>query len=170
MITEFVVTIEKFGEKGDKTGWTYIRIPAKIAVKIHPEGRKSFRVKGWLDEVQVSALTVLPMGGGEFILPLKAELRKALRKQKGDKLRVRLEEDRTPLKINEELMLCLQDEPAALDFFNSLTPSHQRYFSNWINEAKTNETRTRRVASCVNALAKNWDFGQMIRSGRNTTF
>ena len=41
----------QFGEKGEKTGWTYLKIPAAIAHEIKPDTKVSFRVKGFLDEV-----------------------------------------------------------------------------------------------------------------------
>lgn len=170
MVAAFQAILEKFDQQGEKTGWTYIRIPKKIAEQLHPGGKQSFRVKGSLDDLAVQSLALLPMGGGDYILPLKAAMRKALKKQKGDRLKVKIEADTQELKINGDLLDCLQDEPAALAFFNGLAPSHQRYFSKWIEDAKTPATRTRRVALCINALAKEWDYGQMIRAGANTTF
>lgn len=41
--------ILRFGNMGEKTGWTYIEVPADIAGQIMPGQRKSFRVKGRLD-------------------------------------------------------------------------------------------------------------------------
>ncbi len=58
------------------------------------------------------------MGDGHFIIPLNAEMRKALKKQKGAELYVQLEKDDSPIKINHDLISCLEDEPAALRFFN----------------------------------------------------
>lgn len=170
MLISWTAKIEKFDQQGEKTGWTYVLISQKQAEKLNAGCRKSFRVKGWLDELEIKAMALLPMGGGDFILPLKADLRKLLRKQKGDNIRLKLELDPEELKINGDLLECLQDEPAARDFFNSLTPGHQRYFTKWIEEAKTETTRTRRVAQCVDALYKKWDYGQMIRAGKKQPF
>ncbi|WP_236614005.1 YdeI/OmpD-associated family protein [Nafulsella turpanensis] len=58
----------------------------------------------------------------------------------------------------EELIICLQDEPAALNFFNILSDGNQRYFSNWIESAKKESTRTRRLSQAVNALALGFGF------------
>jgi hypothetical protein len=33
-MVEFTTTIKKFDKQGDKTGWTYIEIPATIALKL----------------------------------------------------------------------------------------------------------------------------------------
>jgi len=160
---QFTTTIKKFSDKGEKTGWTYIEIPAAIADKLKPNNKRSFRVKGNLDNYVFEGLALIPMGEGDFILALNATIRKKIKKQKGDKLKVSIEVDDKPVKINAELMDCLSDEPESLSFFNTLAPGHRKYFSNWIESAKTDETKTKRIAQTINALSKKWDYGQMIR-------
>ena len=160
---QFTTTIKKFSDKGEKTGWTYIEIPAAIADKLKPNNKRSFRVKGNLENYVFEGLALIPMGEGDFILALNATIRKKIKKLKGDKLKVSIEVDDKPVKMNAELMDCLSDEPDGLSFFNSLTPGHRKYFSNWIESAKTDETKTKRIAQTINALAKKWDYGQMIR-------
>lgn len=161
---QFTTIIKKFEKQGEKTGWTYIDIPAAAAQKLNPDNRKGFRVKGRLDEYRISMVALLPMGGGDFIMPLNAQMRKGIKKQKGAKLSVRLEVDTGEIKPPSELIECLQDEPEALDYFNSLTKGHQNYFTNWINGAKTDPTKAKRIAAAINALQKHWDFGQMLRA------
>jgi len=65
-------------------------------------------------------------------------------------------------------MECLADEPKALAFFNDFVPSHKRYFSNWIESAKTEPTKTKRITQTITALLKGFDFGQMLRSLKQT--
>jgi Domain of unknown function (DUF1905)/Bacteriocin-protection, YdeI or OmpD-Associated len=163
-VIRFTTTILKFGQQGEKTGWTYIEIPAKIASRLSAGNKKSFRVKGWLDTHPISGVALLPMGEGNFIMPLKADLRKLIRKQKGATLDVRLEVDKKPISLSKELMDCLRDEPEANTFFNSLPPSHRQYYSKWIEAAKTEETKTKRLALTLNGLSKRQHYGQMIRS------
>jgi hypothetical protein len=160
----FSTKILQFQEMGEKTGWSYIRIPAAQAEKLMPGNKKSFRVKGKLDDQAVEKMALLPMGEGEFILALKASIRKALRKQKGDTLRVELEVDKAVIKPPKELMECLADEPAALAYFSSLPKSHQNYFGGWVRAAKTEGTRTKRLACVVDAMAKKMNFGEMLRA------
>ena len=71
MIT-FNATIKKFGHQGEKTGWTYIEIPEAIAQQLMPDNKKSFRVKGKLDEYTFEGRSLVPTGGGDFILALNA--------------------------------------------------------------------------------------------------
>ena len=167
VMIKFTTTIQKFGAQGEKTGWTYLVIPAALAQQLSPGNKKSFRVKGKLDEHSISGMALIPMGEGNFIMALKADLRKAISKQKGATLQVQLQADTTPYQVNILLLECLDDEPAAMQYFKSLPSSHQHYFSKWIESAKTDSTKTKRVTMAVNAMSKRIDFGQMLRSAKD---
>ncbi len=163
-MVQYTTTILKFEKQGEKTGWTYIEIPADIALKLKPNNKKSFRVKGKLDNHKISGIALLPMGGGIFIMALNAAMRKGIGKRYGAMLKVQLEEDKQPFRFNKDFMACLADEPTAHEFFKSLAGSHQRYFSKWIDDAKTEPTKIKRIAQAVNALSKKQGYGEMIRS------
>lgn len=166
-MVEFIAIVKKFDKQGDKTGWTYIEIPAAIALKLNPENKKAFRVKGFLDEYNFSGISLLPFGGGDFIMALNAVIRKSIGKGKGAVLRVRIELDQSPVLLSTELMQCLADEPKALAYFNKLPKSHQNYFSKWIESAKTEATQAKRIAQTVTACARGQHYGEMIRSLKN---
>lgn len=165
MVT-FTATIHRFEKQGEKTGWTYVEIPPDLAQEIKPGNRKEFKVKGKLDAHPIKRVSLLPMGGGKFILVLNASLRKAIGKKQGAMLKIQLTEDKSEFIFNKDFMDCLDDEPTAKEFFQSLTGSHQRYFSKWIEEAKTEPTKTKRIAMAVNALAKKWGYSEMIRASQ----
>lgn len=167
-MVQFTTTIHKFDKQGEKTGWTYIEIPAGIAQKLKPGNKKSFRVKGKLDRFAIRGIALLPMGGGIFIMALNATMRKAIGKRQGAMLKVQLEEDEKGFVFNTDFMDCLNDEPAAAKFFNDLAGSHQRYFSKWIDDAKTEPTRVKRITKAVNALANKWGYPEMIRSSQSS--
>jgi hypothetical protein len=160
---KFSAILLRFAEQGEKTGWTYIEVPPDVAHKLKPNNRKSFRVNGYLDDHFFEGKALLPMGNGGFILALNAESRKAIGKRKGAMVTVKMQADDKPSQINAELMKCLADEPVALSFFNSLTPGHQKYFSNWIDSAKGEATKATRIAHTVTAMARKEDFGAMLR-------
>jgi uncharacterized protein YdeI (YjbR/CyaY-like superfamily) len=63
-------------------------------------------------------------------------------------------------------MDCLADEPGAREFFQTLPGSHKRYFSKWIDDAKTEPTKTKRITLAVNALAKHRGYGEMLRASQ----
>lgn len=163
-MVSFSTTILRFGQMGDKTGWTYILIPAEQAAQLFPGNKRTFRVKGKLDQMLVKQQALLPMGDGNFILPLNAGMRKKLKKQKGAHLHAELEKDTTPIPLNNELINCLEDEPDALRYFQSLQPSHKQYFSKWIEAAKTDSTKANRIALTVNACLHHISFSEMIRN------
>jgi hypothetical protein len=160
----FTTTIKQFSQQGEKTGWTYIEIPAVAAQALKPGNKKSFRVKGKLDAYPFEGLALIPMGGGNFILALNAAIRKEIKKRKGAAIIVQLAIDANIPKNSTQLLECLHDEPTALNYFNSLAPSHQLYFSRWIESAKTESTKARRIANSVEALSRNWDYVKMIRA------
>ena len=162
MVT-FTSTLLQFAEQGEKTGWTYIVVPADIAQQLKPGNKKSFRVKGRLDNYSIKGVALIPMGSGSFIIPFNAAMRKGTGKRKGAMITVAIEEDKAGLQLNEDFMACLNDEPAALEYFNSLPGSHKNYFSKWIDGAKTEPTKTKRMAIAVSALSRKLGYGEMMR-------
>lgn len=165
MVT-FTSSILQFNEKGEKTGWTYIVVSKKHANQLKPDTKVSFRVKGLLNEHPIRMAALLPMGEGKFILPINAAMRKATGKKAGDKLCISLEVDKGKFVLSPDLMICLKDDPEAMTFFKSLSISHQRYFSKWIEDAKTAHTKTKRIVVCLTAFNKKMNYGEMIRSYR----
>jgi len=163
-MVQLTTMMKRFDRQGEKTGWTYIEIPADLAQKLKPGNRKEFKVKGKLDKHAISRVSLLPMGGGGFIMPVNAAMRKAIGKRHGAMVMVQLTEDKSEFVFNSDLIQCLQDEPAAFKFFKSLPGSHQRYFSKWIDSAKTEQTKAKRIAQTVNALAKDLGYPEMLRA------
>lgn len=167
MAIEFTALIKKFAQQGEKTGWTYIDVPEAVASQLLPNHKKAFRVKGFLDEYAFEVLSLVPMGGGDFILALNGEIRKNIGKTKGAIVHVQMWLDLKPIIISPDLIACLQDEPVALDYFNSLAPSHCKYYSNWIESAKTDSTKAKRIAQTLTACTRKMSYGEMIRSLKN---
>ena len=156
--------MKKFDNQGEKTGWTYIEIPADLAQKLKPGNRKEFKVKGKIDKYGINRVSLLPMGGGAFIMPVNAAMRKAIGKRHGAMVKVELTEDKSEFVFNNDLMECLRDEPKAFVFFQTLPGSHQRYFSKWIDSAKTEQTKAKRIAQTVTALAQGHGYADMLRA------
>jgi hypothetical protein len=166
-MVEFTTVIYQFAEQGEKTGWTYIEVPADVAQQLKPGNKKSFRVKGMLDSFGFRGIALLPMGDGNFIMALNAAVRKGIRKNKGAMLHVRLEaDDEFKIEIPAYLTECFEYEPEAETFFNSLPKSHRDYFVKWIESAKTEPTKVKRITQAITALAKGCGFGEMIRMNR----
>jgi len=163
-MVQLTTAMKRFASQGEKTGWTYIEVPADLAQKLKPGNRKEFKVKGKIEKHAISRVSLLPMGGGAFIMPVNAAMRKAIGKRHGAMVTVQLTEDKSEFVFNSDFMECLHDEPTAFDFFKSLPGSHQRYFSKWIDAAKTEPTKAKRIALAVTALTKGHGYGEMLRA------
>jgi hypothetical protein len=146
--------LQSFAENG---GWTYAIIP-----EIAPDKNARFgwvKVQGSIDGYEIKKYHLMPSGEGTLMLFVKAEIRKKIKKQAGDTVHIILYSDNEPLKIPEELLLCLQNEPKVLTFFNSLNESEQHQYVRWIYSAKTDETKVDRITKAVDRLLKRQKFG-----------
>lgn len=159
----FKATIHKYGEQGEKTGWTYIEIPVDITEELNPGVRKSYRVKGFLDKHSLKGVALIPSGGGVFIIPINAAMRKAIAKKEGAIVDVRLELDRAEYELNQLMVECLEESPKAKGIFYKMPRSHQNYYSKWVDSAKTEATKEKRIVLMITALERGLSYGEMLR-------
>lgn len=142
--------LEKYPGKG---GWTYTLVP-----RIMQDEKRAFsyvKVKGSIDGYEINKLNLMPYSGGEFhFLPVKSEIRKSIKKEAGDTVHIILYHDADPMEVPAEMLECLQDEPKALKFFNTLSESEQKYYIQWVYGAKKEETRINRMATAINRMAE----------------
>lgn len=101
--------------------------------------------------------TVASMGG-EFMLPLSAEHRAGAGVAAGDEVQVELQLDTAPREVSvpADFAAALNTETDAKRFFESLAYSHKLRHVLSIEDAKTPETRKRRIAKAM----------EMMREGR----
>jgi Uncharacterized protein conserved in bacteria len=92
--------------------------------------------------------------GGKYLVPLSAERRAAAGVKGGDQLEITLEPDTAPrvVDVPEELKKALSNNKKAEAFFNSLSYSGQLKYVLPISQAKTEETKQRRIEKAVNDL------------------
>ncbi|MHA7967622.1 YdeI/OmpD-associated family protein [Paenibacillus sp. CAU 1782] len=92
--------------------------------------------------------------GGKFMLPLSAEHRQAAGVSAGEEVEVELELDLAPREVEmpEDLASGLAGDTAAEAFWAGLSYSNKRRIILSINDAKTPETRARRVAKAMEGL------------------
>jgi hypothetical protein len=162
----FTTTIQRDNRSPDKSGWSFIILTKAQSEKLNPGSRKSFRVKGVLDEFKIERTSVLPIGGGRFMLPINGAIRKGTGKAEGDRLRVQLSLDERSIPLSKELLLCLKDDQKALTFFKSLPKGHQTYFSKWIEGAKTIHTKTKRITMALIALGQEQGYSEMMQANK----
>lgn len=96
----------------------------------------------------------MPVGNGHLFLPVKAEIRKKIKKQEGDWVKVILFLDESAVEIPDELLECLRDEPKAHKNFFKLNDGEQKQMVDWIYSAKKTETKIERMAETINRLVR----------------
>lgn len=149
-MTDKIYLLEKFPGKG---GWTYAQIPEILPQKENPFGW--VKVKGSIDGYEFNKYHLMPMGNGKLFLPVKAVIRKKIKKEAGDTVHVVLFLDQDLLEIPEDFMACLKDEPLAFSFYNSLPQRQQEQYIKWIYAAKSPEIKIQRLAQAINRLLQN---------------
>jgi hypothetical protein len=99
--------------------------------------------------------SVAPMNG-TFMLSISAEVRNATGVAAGDLIEVDLVLDTEPreLSVPDDFAHALTLNPAAEQFFTSLSYSLRRAHVDPINSAKSPETRRRRIAKSITLLAQ----------------
>ena len=67
-----------------------------------------------------------------------------------------------PVKVPPYFKTALKKTPKAAAAFDAFSPSHKREYVEWITEAKTTDTRDRRMAQAINWIAegksRNWKY------------
>ncbi|MCE3281387.1 MAG: hypothetical protein K0Q66_124 [Chitinophagaceae bacterium] len=96
----------------------------------------------------------MPMKNGKLFFPVKAEIRRKIKKQAGDFVSITIAPDESTLEIPNEFEECLQLEAAARAFFRSLKESEQKAYIQWIYEAKRDTTRAERITKALDMLLK----------------
>lgn len=97
--------------------------------------------------------TIAPMGG-VFMLPVSAEVREAAHVAAGDEVDVDVERDSEPREVSvpTDFLDAFEGDAAAKRFFEGLSYSNKRRVVLPIEEAKTAETRQKRIAKAISTL------------------
>ena len=74
--------------------------------------------------------------------------------------------DKTAYEMNPDLIACLEDDIIANEYFNSFPKSHQRYYSKWVDAAKTDTTKAKRIALILKSMHLKLTYSEMLRSNK----
>jgi hypothetical protein len=91
---------------------------------------------------------------GEFLLGLNRAVREEAGVEAGDTVDVELELDTAPpeVEVPEALAGALAKDDAARASFDRLSYTHRKEYARWIDDARRDETRERRVAKALEML------------------
>jgi uncharacterized protein YdeI (YjbR/CyaY-like superfamily) len=94
------------------------------------------------------------MGTPDHMLLVLKEIRQKIGKSFGEEVEVELEEDfeTRQVELPEDVQQALQENPTQQVFFNRLSYTHQKEYVQWINEAKRDETRRKRILGMIEML------------------
>jgi len=132
---------------------TGIQVPDEIVAGLGSSKRPPVRVTLG-DYTYRSTVAVM---SGEYMLPVSAENREGAGVVAGDEVDVDIELDTEPREVTvpRDFMEALDRDAGARQFFDGLSYSNKLRHVLSIEDAKTPETRERRIAKAVGMLAEN---------------
>lgn len=130
---------------------TGITVPPEVVTAL--DGGKRPRVVVTINGS--SFATTIGSMQGAFKIPVSAERRKLIGAEAGDSVTVSLALDTAPadVEVPADLAAALAGDTGSAEFFGGLTASQKKGFIAPIEEAKSAETRARRVDKALQALA-----------------
>lgn len=146
-IHTFKATIQDAGGGG-----AFVEVPFDVEKAF---GSKRPRVKAMIEGVPYRGL-LTRMGGPNHILIVLKGIREQIGKTFGDEIQVSVELDTEErvIEVPNDLLKELKKDKEAKSFFDKLSYTHKREYVMWINEAKKDETRQRRIVKTIEMLKK----------------
>jgi Bacteriocin-protection, YdeI or OmpD-Associated/Domain of unknown function (DUF1905) len=98
--------------------------------------------------------TTLFTMGGRALLGLNREVREAAGVETGEEVSVELDRDKEPrtVEVPSDLAAALEADPTVRETFAGLSYTHRKEYVRWVEDAKRDETRTRRIAKSIELL------------------
>jgi hypothetical protein len=134
---------------GGKTA-TGMEVPAEVVASLGTGKRPPVRVTIGTHTYR----STVAVYGETFMLPLSAENRTSAGVAAGDEVDVDVELDTEPREVSAppDFAAALDADADARQFFDGLSYSQKRWFVLGIEEAKTVETRQRRIGKAIDRL------------------
>ena len=136
--------------KDIKGAWTYC-VVREAATVFDFTGNIS--VKGTLDGFAVEG-TLQPQSDGSHWFAVKKEWRDAIGKSIGEQVELILEESVLSYSTPEDLVKALSKNKKAKAEWESFSDSKKKYYIVWIESAKQEDTRRKRIKTSVERIKK----------------
>jgi Bacteriocin-protection, YdeI or OmpD-Associated/Domain of unknown function (DUF1905) len=129
---------------------TGIRVPDDVIASLGPSRRPPVQVtvNGYTYRTTVAVMS------GAFMFGVSADVRKSAGVAGGDEVDVEIVLDTEPREVSvpADLKTALDADREANRFFQSLSYSHKSAYVLWIESAKKDETRQRRIPEAIRML------------------
>lgn len=141
----FTATIEDAGSSGG----AYVTIPFDLEEVF---GKKRMKARVTFDGELYRG--TIGRYGGTYMVIVRKDIREAIGKEPGDEVEVTIEEDTEPrvVEVPADVKAALAAEPEAEAFFDDLSFTHKKEYVQWVEEAKREETRERRIGKMIEML------------------
>lgn len=140
--------LKKFPGKG---GWTYAEIP-----EVKPDKHAWFnwiKVHGFVDDFEIRQARLMPLGNGRMMLPVKAAIRKAIKKSAGDQVHIILYPDNLQIEVPDEIIECMElYDSKLIEVMRRQSANQIQEIIEWIYAAKKDETKARRINKLIDFL------------------
>ena len=142
----FQATLENWAEGMD---YCAVPVPAEITEALGTKG--PVLVMARVNDSKPFKVSLLPVGGGQHYIRIKAKVRQETKTITGDRVQVRITIlDRADVTLPQDLAIALGTAGAVQDF-KALPPGKQNFIIRRIDEAAKPETRQKRILEAVEA-------------------
>jgi hypothetical protein len=133
----------------------YIEFPYDVFELFGKKGQ--VKVKVLIDKTVTYRGSLANMGLGCHVLGITREIRNKLNKSYGDTLEIELQQDFEPREviIPKDAGDLFINNPIAKAFFDTLSYTNRKEYISWIESAKKEETRKKRLSELILLLNQN---------------
>jgi hypothetical protein len=140
-------------QKADGLNACYVEFPYSVEKEFGVKGQ--VKVKATFDGYEYRG-SLTKMGHVCHLIGLTKEVRKAIGKNPGDKVKVTITKDteERTVEVPEDLNKLLKKNKVVKEYFDQLSYSHRKEYVVWINDCKKEETRQKRIQKCIAVLSE----------------
>jgi len=138
---------------GPNGAWTRMHIPFDVPATYGSKGRVS--VRGSINGFQFQS-SIFPDGDGGFHMLVNKEMQQGAKAQPGDVVEVimQMDTDERTVSVPKDFEKALKLNKQTQANFAKMTSSARREFAEWIDSAKQQQTRERRIEKAVALISQ----------------
>ncbi len=145
--------IQKMNGKG---AWSYVLLPISVPKTGLPFGW--YIVKGLIGDYEIEQFKLWPTKDKQLFLPIKAAIRKKIKKEAEDVVFIELYNDYSTVDVPDEFQIVLGEFPSASNFFYGLSETSKKQYIDYIYSVKSEEAKDRRLAKTIEKLEQGLKF------------